>query len=128
MNVLTPIDDTNLITKMSRYSVIETIDRIEKAIAAMGMHIFARIDHGGEAKKAGLEMTPTMRLIFGNPKMGTTLMIARPTVAIDLPLKALHGKTLMARSRVIIFHSACSTCARTLCCENRLVWHTSKNG
>lgn len=79
----------NLVTKPSTYSVTETIDRIEKVVTAKGMKIFARIDHGGEAKNVGLDMRPTELLIFGNPKGGTALMVARPTAAIDLPMKAL---------------------------------------
>ena len=78
-----------MVTKPSKYSVHDTIDRIEKAVVAKGMKIFARIDHSGEAKKVGLEMKPTELLIFGNPKGGTALMVVRPTVAIDLPMKAL---------------------------------------
>ena len=81
--------DTNLKTTASRYSAAETIDRIEKAVVDKGMRIFARIDHGEEAKKVGLEMKPTILLIFGNPKGGTALMVAQPTAAIDLPMKAL---------------------------------------
>jgi uncharacterized protein (DUF302 family) len=81
--------NSTLLTKPSKYSVPETIDRIEKAVTAKGMQIFARIDHGGEAKKVGLAMRPTQLLIFGNPKGGTALMVARPTAAIDLPMKAL---------------------------------------
>lgn len=80
---------TNLVTKPSNYSVAETIKRIENAVMAKGMQIFARIDHGGEAKKVGLAMRPTELLIFGNPKGGTALMVAKPTAAIDLPMKAL---------------------------------------
>lgn len=79
----------NLVTKPSKYSVHETIDRIEKAVTAKGMKIFARIDHSGEAKHVGLDMKPTVLLIFGQPKGGTALMVARPTAAIDLPMKAL---------------------------------------
>ena len=79
----------NLITKPSKYSVPDTMSRIEKAVTAKGMTIFVRIDHAGEAKKAGLEMKPTELLIFGNPKGGTALMVAKPTAAIDLPMKAL---------------------------------------
>jgi uncharacterized protein (DUF302 family) len=79
----------NVVTKPSKYSVSETIDRIERAVTTKGMKIFARIDHGGEAKNVGLEMRPTQLLIFGNPKGGTALMVARPTAAIDLPMKAL---------------------------------------
>lgn len=78
-----------LVTKPSKYTVSETIDRIERAITSKGMQIFIRIDHGGEAKKAGLALRPTELLIFGNPKGGTALMVARPTAAIDLPMKAL---------------------------------------
>jgi uncharacterized protein (DUF302 family) len=51
--------------------------------------VFARIDFSGDAVKAGLSMPPTQMLIFGNPKAGTPLMLAAPSVAIDLPLKAL---------------------------------------
>src|SRR5215510_8076896 len=83
---------SNLVTKPSKYSVPETIDRIERAVTAKGMQIFARIDHAGEAKKVGLAMRPTELLIFGNPKGGTALMVARPTAAIDLPMKALAWK------------------------------------
>ncbi|HEU4682874.1 MAG TPA: DUF302 domain-containing protein [Nitrospira sp.] len=79
----------NLVTKPSRYSVADTMDRIEKAVTAKGMQIFARIDHAGEAAKVGLDMNPTVLLIFGNPKGGTALMVAKPTAAIDLPMKAL---------------------------------------
>jgi len=80
---------SNVVTKPSRYSVLETIDRIERAVTAKGMKVFARIDHAGEATSVGLTMNPTVLLIFGNPKGGTALMVARPTAAIDLPMKAL---------------------------------------
>jgi uncharacterized protein (DUF302 family) len=53
------------------------------------MTLFARIDHAAEAEKVGLKMRPNQLLVFGNPKGGTPLMVAAPTVAIDLPLKAL---------------------------------------
>jgi uncharacterized protein (DUF302 family) len=84
-----PAGGGTVVTKPSRYSVPETIGRIEKAITAKGMQIFARIDHSGEAKKVGLAMRPTELLIFGNPKGGTALMVAKPTAAIDLPMKVL---------------------------------------
>ncbi len=80
---------SNIVTKPSRYSVFETIDRIEQAITAKGMKLFARINHAREAKQVGLDLPPTELLIFGNPQGGTALMLASPTVAIDLPMKAL---------------------------------------
>jgi len=78
-----------LVSKPSRHSVDETISRLETVVKSKGMTVFLRIDHGADAKKAGLSMRPAQLLIFGNPKGGTPLMNASPSVAIDLPLKAL---------------------------------------
>ncbi len=73
----------------SKYSVDKTVERLQSILKEKGVAIFAVIDHSGEAAKVGMEMHPTKLLVFGNPKAGTPLMIAAPTVAIDLPLKAL---------------------------------------
>jgi uncharacterized protein (DUF302 family) len=78
-----------IISKPSKFSVPETLDRLEALLRAKGITVFARIDHSGEAEKVGLKMPPTQVLIFGNPKGGTPLMLAAPTSAIDLPVKAL---------------------------------------
>jgi uncharacterized protein (DUF302 family) len=77
------------ISKPSPHSVPETIQRLSALLKSKGVAIFALIDHSGEAEKAGLKMRPTQLLIFGNPKGGTPLMLAAPSIAIDLPLKAL---------------------------------------
>jgi uncharacterized protein (DUF302 family) len=81
--------DTGLVTKASKYSVAYTVTRLEAVLKSSGMTVFARINHRAEAEKAGLTMRPAQLLVFGNPKGGTPLMTASPTVAIDLPLKAL---------------------------------------
>jgi len=81
--------DNGIINKPSKYPVAETLDRLEAVVKAKGLTVFARIDHSGEAEKAGMKMRPTQLLIFGNPKTGSVLMNASPSVAIDLPLKAL---------------------------------------
>ena len=78
-----------VISKRSKLSVPATLDRLEALLGSKGIQIFARVDHSGEAEKAGLKMPPTQLLIFGNPKAGTPIMLAAPTSAIDLPLKAL---------------------------------------
>jgi len=78
-----------IISKPSKYSVLETMHRLETILAAKGIKVFTLIDHSGEAEKAGLKMPPTQLLVFGNPKGGTPVMLAAPTAAIDLPLKAL---------------------------------------
>ena len=78
-----------IITRLSLYSVPETLDRLEAILRAKNITIFTRVDHSGEAEKVGLHMPPTQLLVFGNPKGGTPIMLAAPLSAIDLPLKAL---------------------------------------
>jgi uncharacterized protein (DUF302 family) len=73
----------------SHSSVDETIARLQASLHEKGIQIFALIDHSGEARRAGMEMRPTKLLIFGNPRAGTPLMLAVPSIAIDLPLKLL---------------------------------------
>jgi len=69
--------------------VDETVAKIKSILQAKGITLFALVDHSGEAEKAGLKMRNTKLLILGNPKGGTPLMIASPSIAIDLPLKLL---------------------------------------
>jgi uncharacterized protein (DUF302 family) len=78
-----------IISKPSKYTVPETLHRLETILTEKGIKVFALVDHSGEAEKAGLKMPPTQLLIFGNPKGGTPAMLAAPLLAIDLPLKAL---------------------------------------
>jgi uncharacterized protein (DUF302 family) len=73
----------------SNHSVDQTVERLKDILQSKGVTLFAVIDHSGEAEKVGMKMTPTKLLIFGNPKGGTPLMLAAPSVAIDLPLKIL---------------------------------------
>jgi uncharacterized protein (DUF302 family) len=76
-------------TVPTAFGVDEAVGRIETAVRAAGMKVFARIDQAAEARAAGLVMRPAVVLLFGSPRSGTPLMVARPTAAIDLPLKAL---------------------------------------
>jgi uncharacterized protein (DUF302 family) len=73
----------------SPYSVPETLKRLESILQSRGLTVFARIDHSGEAGKVGMKMRSTQLIIFGSPKGGTPVMLASPTLALDLPLKAL---------------------------------------
>jgi uncharacterized protein (DUF302 family) len=79
----------------------DTMSRLEAAVKARGMTVFARIDHAAGATGTGLSLRPTEVLIFGNAKAGTPLMQAVQTVGLDLPLKALvwqdaSGKTWLS--------------------------------
>jgi uncharacterized protein (DUF302 family) len=78
-----------LVQLASGYSIDETVKRLEAAFGQKNLQVFAVIDHSGEAEKVGLKMKPTKVLIFGSPKGGTPLMVAAPSLAIDLPMKAL---------------------------------------
>jgi uncharacterized protein (DUF302 family) len=73
----------------SNHSVDRTVDKLKGMLEAKGVTLFAVVDHSGEAAKAGMSMRPTKLLIFGNPKAGTPVMLAAPSIAIDLPLKIL---------------------------------------
>lgn len=86
---MTMTADNGIVTIPAQHSVDEIVQKLEGLLAAKGVKLFAVVDHGGEASKAGLRMPPTKLLIFGNPKAGTPLMLASPSVAIDLPLKIL---------------------------------------
>lgn len=89
VDTMAPDRDTGIITKPSHHSVEETVERLKALLQAKGVTLFALVDHSGEAAKVGMRMPPTKLLIFGNPKAGTPLMLAAPSVAIDLPLKIL---------------------------------------
>src|SRR6266481_8531584 len=73
----------------SNHSVDQTAEKLKGILQAKGVTLFALVDHSGEAEKVGLKMPPTKLLIFGSPKAGTPLMLAAPSIAIDLPLKIL---------------------------------------
>jgi len=78
-----------LTTIRSHRSARETMNRLEAAVKAKGMTVFARIDHAAGASAVGMPLNATEVLIFGNAKGGTPLMQSVPTIGIDLPLKAL---------------------------------------
>jgi len=78
-----------LTTIQSSFGPQDTVRRLEAAVKAKGMTIFARIDHAAGAEEVGLALRPTELLIFGNAKGGTPLMQSDQTMGIDLPLRAL---------------------------------------
>jgi uncharacterized protein (DUF302 family) len=83
------MSQNGLIQVSSPYSVDETVKRLQSILTQKGLQVFALVDHSGEAEKVGMKMQATKLVIFGSPKAGTPLMVAAPTLAIDLPLKAL---------------------------------------
>lgn len=84
--------NNGLIVKQSAYDVAETLDRLETIVKKKGITVFARINHAKGAESVSINMEPTELLIFGNPKLGSPLMLSQRTAAIDLPLKAIAWK------------------------------------
>jgi uncharacterized protein (DUF302 family) len=86
---MTLATDNGIVDTPSPYSLEQTVEKLRNVLQARGLTLFALVDHSGEAEKVGLNMPPTRLLIFGSPKGGTPAMLAAPSIAIDLPLKAL---------------------------------------
>ncbi len=84
-----PASAQDLEMKKSAHSVSQTMDRLAAALEAKGITVFARIDHAAGAEKAGQTLKPTQVLIFGNPKLGTPLMLTERKIGLDLPMKVL---------------------------------------
>jgi uncharacterized protein (DUF302 family)/uncharacterized membrane protein YidH (DUF202 family) len=84
---MTPITDNGIISIPSNHSVDRAVENLKSILQAKGVTLFTLVDHSGEAEKVGMKMRPTKLLIFGSPSAGTPLMLAAPSVAIDLPLK-----------------------------------------
>jgi len=82
-------DNRGIIHKPSHRSVEQTVEKLKELLHSKDLTLFALVDHCGEAEKCGMKMRPTKLLIFGSPRAGTPLMLAAPSVAIDLPLKIL---------------------------------------
>ncbi len=81
--------EDGLVSLQSPHDVKTTADRLETALLNKGMTVFSRIDHALGAQQTGQSLRPTELVIFGNPKVGTALMLCQQKIAIDLPLKAL---------------------------------------
>ena len=93
--------EDGLVTRPSKYSVAETADRLEAGLRQAGATVFARIDYAKSAHDSGLELNPTVLILFGNPKAGTPLIAQSPSIGIDLPLKFIvwqdgSGKVFIA--------------------------------
>ena len=84
-----PETGNGIVSKSSNHPVEQTVEKLKTILQSKGVTLFALIDHSGEAEKVGMKMRPTKLLIFGSPKAGTPLMLASPSIALDLPLKIL---------------------------------------
>jgi uncharacterized protein (DUF302 family) len=104
---MTEVDDGLLTEIASPSGFGVTLQRVTDAIEAAGLTIFARIDHAGNARAAGLAMPPATVLIYGNAKGGTPLMLAAPRAALDLPLRVLVRET--EAGAVVAFHPIAPT-------------------
>lgn len=92
-----------LVTAPSAHPLRVTLDRFEAAVRAEGWVVFTEIDHAAAARAAGLDLRPRTVVFFGNPRAGTGAMAGHPTLALDLPMRALvweddQGRVFVTRS------------------------------
>ncbi len=100
--------NNGIVNKPSKHSVDDTLGKLQHILEEKGIPVFALVDHSGEAAKVGMNMRPTRLLIFGNPKGGTPLMLAAPSIAIDLPLKILIWQDEAGKSLGLLQHPGIS--------------------
>ncbi len=96
--------ENGIVSILSSHSVDETLEKLKETLRAKAVTIFAVVDHSGEAEKVGMKMRATKLVIFGSPKAGTPLMLAAPSIAIDLPLKILIWED--AQNKVWVSYNA----------------------
>ncbi|HEY1528317.1 MAG TPA: DUF302 domain-containing protein [Candidatus Angelobacter sp.] len=92
--------ENGIIIKSANCTVEEAVNKVKSLLVIRGITLFAVIDHSGEAEAIGMKMPDTKLVIFGNPKGGTPLMLAAPSVAIDLPLKLLVSENTNGRCSI----------------------------
>jgi uncharacterized protein (DUF302 family) len=103
--------DSDYVEHESSLTFRETVDHLVETIEKVGMNVFARIDHAAGAKDAGMDLPPSVVLIYGHARGGTPVMQAAPAAALDLPLRVLIRQTNRGET-VIAFHSARRMLAR----------------
>jgi uncharacterized protein (DUF302 family) len=81
--------DKVVVTKVSPWSMADTVARLSAVVAARGMKVFAVIDHSDEARRVGLALRDTKLFIVGSPSVSTPLIAAEPLAALDLPLRVV---------------------------------------
>ncbi len=86
---MTLVATKGIIDRASTHSVEETVERLRNIVQSKGITLFTVVDHSGEAEKVAMKMRPPKLFFFGSPNAGTPVMLTAPSIALDLPLKAL---------------------------------------
>lgn len=86
------LEGNGVVSVRSQHPFAETMQKLERTLTSKGLKIFVVIDYGGDAIAGGFRMPPTKLVIFGDPKLGTPVMLGAPSAALDLPLKVLVGE------------------------------------
>lgn len=103
--------DSDYVEHESNLTFPETVDQLVETIDKVGMNVFARIDHAAGAKEVGMNLPPSIVLIYGHARGGTPVMQAAPAAALDLPLRVLIRETDRGET-MIAFHPARKMLAR----------------
>jgi len=121
--------DPGITDVVSRFPAGESIDRLEALVRTRGLLVFARIDFAADARRAGLSLPPTVALLFGSPRAGTSLLAAERRAGLDLPLRVLvwdDGDGVVRISYtvpewIVARHGAAATLAANLSAIHELV-------
>ena len=82
--------DTGIITKTSQQSFQDTYNKLRTIISDNpNLKIILELDHQANAASVDLTLAPTRIIMFGNPRLGTPLMVAGHFTGLDLPHKIL---------------------------------------
>ena len=92
LNTRTAMATIAMISLESAHDVPTTIDRLDSILTEKGFAVFGRVDHAANAERVGMQLRPTQLLIFGNPQIGTKLIMNSPGIAVDLPLKMIASE------------------------------------
>ncbi|OJX40456.1 MAG: hypothetical protein BGO78_05525 [Chloroflexi bacterium 44-23] len=102
--------EDSIVTIASKFPVRESVDRMASVAESKGFTVFARIDHAANAMHIGMKLRPTQLLIFGNPKVGTVLMLDQQIAGLDLPVKVLAWED--ADSQVWVSYDTAASIAK----------------
>ncbi|WP_459810301.1 DUF302 domain-containing protein [Halopiger thermotolerans] len=82
-------DEAGLVTHESDADFETTVARVEPALEERDLTLVTTVDHAANAASVDESLPPTTLFLFGNPAVGTPLMQAQRSIAIDLPQKLL---------------------------------------
>jgi uncharacterized protein (DUF302 family) len=96
-------DADGVVTKLSPWSLDDTVARLTALIRVRGSTLFAVIDQSTVTTGVGVDPRRSKLVTFGDPPSWATPIAVAPLVALELPLKLLiwtdRDRTLVSYTR-----------------------------